>query len=655
MKKLLILLFFVSWLGIGQEVYYVSNSGSAANTGLSEGSPWTLAKAFTDARPGDVVWIKKGIYSNLKLTINISGTSSAKITFKGYNSTINDVNSTTSPTHDWGDAVDANELPLLRETRAVANVGTGTALQINGSHLVFENIKFQYYATTIRVSGNNNTLDNIHVHEAGDLSGAAGSGVGRLAYSGKGIQVFGAFNTLTNIFVEKCDAEGIAIKGNDNVLNGIEVHESQNVNPMDYYLLVQGGSRNEIYNTLIWRHGNLSHYGHGISFKSPNPTQNNVVQGFVINNTNLEVAYQGSSNNIFRDGVITRLADGGGSDNIGGILLTNASHSNHFQDIFVDNSMIRFAAWLDGLPGLQTGLSSYNNTFNRVTVNSPWSAVAFYFFGQEQYASPANNNKFYNCTFHRMATSNFSQRWLFERSRANSGTEFTNCIFSGFTSYGSPRSASPGYTVNATWTKNNLFNSSVGSITGSQSGTTTVDPLFTNANAKDFSLQISSTLRGEGVATPYMAAGNDIGAWQSEDGPPADVTAPNIVGDIVITNITTNSFTAEWNLDEGSKGRIYLDTDSGTVVGDYAYSTTLENSFIVFHRQTVGGSNPMPLTPNTLYYARVYMEDAAGNTRLSSQFTVTTLGEEIENPNPDPTPITIKDLRAKFLKKKKLF
>jgi hypothetical protein len=647
MRYLLLFIAFIAWalLGRAQSVYYVAADGSASNTGLTTASPWTIQKAAQEVVAGDIVHVRKGIYTNPQITITQSGTASQPIRFIGYNNTPNDIVSTDGPTYEWNTPVDGNTMPLFRGSRSGLVATSNTAIRVEGSFVQIENIKTQYYNTPVVVVGNFNTLRNVHSHQAGDLSGETVSTTfNGIAYIGKAINILGNNNNIISCYAEDADAEAIIIRGNFNYLNKNEVHARQTLNTLDYYLLIQGGSNNLIQNTLIYRHGNVTHYGHGICFKSPNPTINNIIEDFEIINTNLELQFQGVNNNTVRRGTIIKLSDGGPSDAIGGITMANASHSNHLEDIYIDNANIRFAAWLDGLPGLQTGISSYNNTFNRITVNFQFAAIMFSYFGNNQYNSAANDNKFYNCTFN----SGYSRAWMFERSRPASGLIFRNCIFNDITSMGFPRATSPGFNYTATWDNNafwgstTVFNNLLGTKTNN---TTNVNPLFTNVNAKDFSLQAGSPLRGQGVATPFMSAGNDIGAWQSNAPTPEPEPEPEPTDDIppslvsqTVENVDFTSFRVSWTLNEGSKGRIYFDTNTGTNIGDYPNFTNIENSFLTFHRQTVGGSNPAPLTAGTTYYYRYYLEDVNGNIALSPEYTVTTLGEEAPEPEDTTAP-----------------
>jgi len=107
-----------------------------------------------------------------------------------------------------------------------------------------------------------------------------------------------------------------------------------------------------------------------------------------------------------------------------------------------------------------------------------------------------------------------------------------------------------------------------------------------------------------------------------------DTDAP-IVTDFIVTEITSNSFTVDWNLNEDSKGYIQF----GTIPGEYSESTGVENSLLDRHLQTVGGIKP--LDSNTTYYWRIYVEDQYGNTDFSEEQSTTTLAEVLKTYVPD--------------------
>jgi hypothetical protein len=114
--------------------------------------------------------------------------------------------------------------------------------------------------------------------------------------------------------------------------------------------------------------------------------------------------------------------------------------------------------------------------------------------------------------------------------------------------------------------------------------------------------------------------------------PPVPPPLPNapVISNIVESTPTQTAVTISWHVDQPSQGRIYYDTNTGTVKGDYALSTALEASYdYMDHTQNITG-----LTPGTLYYYRVWGQNAAAQESLSAEGTFTTEAE----PDPGPGP-----------------
>ena len=63
---------------------FVATDGDDASDGTSPSTPWrTIQKAADSAQPGDVVCVRGGVY-NERVTLHVSGTASASITFQSY-------------------------------------------------------------------------------------------------------------------------------------------------------------------------------------------------------------------------------------------------------------------------------------------------------------------------------------------------------------------------------------------------------------------------------------------------------------------------------------------------------------------------------------------------------------------------------------------
>jgi hypothetical protein len=96
---------------------------------------------------------------------------------------------------------------------------------------------------------------------------------------------------------------------------------------------------------------------------------------------------------------------------------------------------------------------------------------------------------------------------------------------------------------------------------------------------------------------------------------------PPVIVSITESSLTTDGIDIETVVDQPCQSRIYYDTNSGTVVGDYPNSTNLESSFTyATHNQRISG-----LTDDTTYYYRVWTKNQANQETLSEEGTFTTV------------------------------
>lgn len=100
------------------------------------------------------------------------------------------------------------------------------------------------------------------------------------------------------------------------------------------------------------------------------------------------------------------------------------------------------------------------------------------------------------------------------------------------------------------------------------------------------------------------------------------VNNPQITN-LVVDQVTQTSFRVTWSLDIASTGRIVF---WETSTPETTYNTALESNRLTTHIQTIGGSNPFPLTANTSYTFTIIGEDAEGNLVEDNEQEQTTLG-----------------------------
>ena len=320
--------------------HYVSPDGTAGGDG-SEGSPWSLAHAAAMASPGDTVCVAAGDYGDTSLRLDTSGEPDRPIRFVGYRATPFDIELPTDhSTFVRGDAPDAATMPLLD-----GGDGTGDAIVINGDHIVLESLQIRRYDMGVRIHGDFVTLDNVIVSEQGNLSSAS-------SYSGFGIFVFGDDVTLRRCFVEDAGAEGIKASGALRpVIRFTEVFAENASNPMDYYLLLTGDTRDALVeDSIVYRTPGLEHGGHGFTIKDQGT--GNVFRRCHAFHTSLELNFGGVTGNTFEDCTLQ------GRDTSPGawpaaIAVNNGAHDNLFRNIRVRDvwTAISFRDYDDGYTG----------------------------------------------------------------------------------------------------------------------------------------------------------------------------------------------------------------------------------------------------------------------------------------------------------------
>ncbi|SFR48377.1 PKD repeat-containing protein [Robiginitalea myxolifaciens] len=430
--------------------YYVTPSGSAYASGLSESTAWSLEHAFDAAQPGDIVYVKAGNYGNKQIHVNRSGSYGNPIKFIGYTNTPGDIVTYGSSSFNYGEQLNASKMPLLRGS-APSGEGSGTGFYITGSYIHVENFQFTEYEFGLQSIGQYNEFKNIIAVKIGDYNPShsypSATSNAFLNYSGNGIWLAGNNVKLENSIVINAGAKGVTLKdGVGMSVSNVEVYADNNINPTDYYFLIAEGVRNSNFNNIyVKRVGQLEHRGHGITFKGNGQITGNTLNNFEIVNTQLGLQFPQTSNNTIRNGNILKESHiDSNSPEVGGMRLANGSNNNTLEDITLTNCSIKFQDWNDGAAG-DVDDASDNNTFNRVTVRDAFSGIAFGYFQTANHASSADNNRFNNCRF-------INLDYLFEVDRANSNTVLSGCTIQGVNNFKIERiQGGPSYNLNASF------------------------------------------------------------------------------------------------------------------------------------------------------------------------------------------------------------
>ena len=142
MKKITLLLLFISTIVIAQNNYYVALTGNNSNNG-SLNSPWkTIQYGINQLSAGDILNIKAGTYEE-KLDIDVSGNASAYITIRNYQNDVvilDALNSTNDLPIIWTDNAYLR-IEGLHLTNNIINFASGIALQGAAHHIEIINNK----------------------------------------------------------------------------------------------------------------------------------------------------------------------------------------------------------------------------------------------------------------------------------------------------------------------------------------------------------------------------------------------------------------------------------------------------------------------------------------------------------------------------------
>jgi RHS repeat-associated protein len=165
------------------------------------------------------------------------------------------------------------------------------------------------------------------------------------------------------------------------------------------------------------------------------------------------------------------------------------------------------------------------------------------------------------------------------------------------------------------WTTNENSDSQVEYGTTTAYGqSTTLNPSLVTAHSQGLSGLTAGTLYHYRVKSKDGAGNLALsGDFTFTTATAGDVTPPVITG-VSSSAVTQNAATITWTTNEPADSQV----EYGLTIA-YGQSTTLNPALVTAHSQGLSG-----LTPGTLYHYRVKSKDAAGNLRVSGDFTFTT-------------------------------
>jgi hypothetical protein len=491
--------------------YFVTNTGSDANNGLTEATAWaTITYAAGSSSPvgaGDTVFVKAGDYGFEQVEFDKVGTAAAPVVFEGYANVPGDAPAL-GYVPQQSDVLEDQLDPLLMPFLGPATRGQGLGFDFTNASRYVEvrNFQLKYYQYgIITYNADHITLENITVAAVGDtLDDYSGIGIALGYNSGWP----GHYNQAIDCLVMNAAAEAFTVFGNGNVLNGCTAVCNQgqdNANTAtDYYFIVVGDS-NTVSNCNMERMGELAHYGHGFTVKEHGEqnlftgcTAVNTSDGFCVRhrnvrwNTFVDCEAYGSTVISIRDG---------------------ASH-NTYQGIR------SYGAW-SGISLFDTsedGGAQYagrHNVVQNCLFVDPTVAISNSTpFGPYTTGSPIDGNTVANCTFVNATT--FFRNWNDDVH----DNALINCIISGVGTWQSgPQDDNYAF-------EHCRFDDipiTMPAGTGNSAG----DPLFTDPLNGDFSIVAGSPCIDAGMDLPYVVediehtprpqgAGHDIGAYERQ-------------------------------------------------------------------------------------------------------------------------------------------
>ncbi len=400
------------------EVRYVTTAGSADADGLTAATAWSLAHAVSAAGPGTTVFVQAGDYGDLRLDQTTDGTAEAPIRFIGTDPEWNLVRPHGRASVTGTEPLDPSLMPMLRGVLEGA-IGRGTGFRVRGDHVHLESFQVTRYSAGFEIWGARPVLRNLVSDYHGNFTGSGGF----TDYDGWGITVTGDGVTMERCFVRDAGAQGVTVQGADGVYRDIEVVGTDTANDMDYYFLFNG-NRNHASRIHVYRTPGISHLGHGIVIKPVGAdAADNVVDGFTVTNTNVELQFGGCQRNTIKNGVVRRDSPVEWST---AITLSNGASDNLFQNIVVTDAYagVVFNDWDDGAGDESAGDlvdAGHDNDFVNLIVRDCQYNV---FFRDQGGAGVASRNRFIHSTF-------IGGSRLFRVRRGNDGTELLNCVFAG--------------------------------------------------------------------------------------------------------------------------------------------------------------------------------------------------------------------------------
>ena len=473
------------------KTYFVSVSGDDNNSGLSETEAWRhIAFAASQAKAGDKVFVKVGKYLAENVVFSNNGTKDKPIIFVGYQNIVEE-----TPNLNWkyGDSLDASVMPLLDgEDRS-----KGTAVELSSkSFIEFKNFQITNYEIGIYAWGADNLLiENVVGMNFGDID---------KDYSGSGIVIGSEAhdNRIRNCIIQNAAAEGIAIVGDNNILEKSSVYADDNStgqkSATDYYIHVSGNN-NTVKACYAERIGDLEHGGHGIGIKGHG--ENNLIIDSTAKNLSgaFYVRHSGVKNNMIENCTVI--------DSDIGLLIRDGANHNTFKGCQIFNAYDAIS-FIFSKEDEKAKTAGNDNLITHCLVRGSRHSVIS--FSRYAYAAKVSNNRFENCVF-------FGAAYLFESERSNENNMMINSIISEIDNYSTGMHA-----VNFEFAYNDFWDN--GFSTPNGKANISKNPLFVDSENNDFHLKSEygrwdekmKIWKMDSLSSPVIDAGNPESDYENE-------------------------------------------------------------------------------------------------------------------------------------------
>ena len=478
---------------------YVTTTGNGDGTSID--NPASIKYAFANASSGQTWWIKAGNYGDITLERNNWNPASI-IKFIGYKTTPGDI---IDMYWNYGDGFDSAEMPTIDGTSGTSAIIIGP----NSSNIIIRN--FQARKT--------------------------GSG-------GAGFYMSGCTNVIfDNVLAYKCDEYGLLGYGNNQncrytnskvfgsiyqiwqygqhcLIDNVYSHSGSNLQ----YLMQLEGNNNIIKDSYFLRGvENPNHTGHGINFNmiNGNETAYNLAVDCEVMNSDKGVEFRkgNSHHNVVRS--IRIYNNGGsGSEDTGGLVFRDGSHSNIAEGCYIDVGKKSNSAAIRLEDSSEFGVGF---GVNNIVKNSVFTNSSRVFLLSTDSGNQVGEIDILNCTFDNITTLFWYQsnaiNFANSNFKNNSVTNVTNFV--------------DGNLKGLNFQNNNFYNSG---STPSGLDNISVNPNFENTSNGNYKIKSSSPLRGNGLFLPNVnddfegkprPSNNkpDIGAFQFQDNSTSSIKA----------------------------------------------------------------------------------------------------------------------------------